>query len=286
MITQKIEALGFAKLIGSFESGSPEWHAARVGVGGSDVGVIFGKSQYKSLYRLWAEKTGRVEDTSSTIQMRLGSALEPALREFFAAENKDWLKVHETGTWQSVQEPWQKANPDGIIEWSDGKLGVLEIKHSSVYVTDCPESWSLQVLWYLHVLGLERGVICAVIGGRYTEFQVDKHDSLYKGMSEAVAGFYAFVQTDTEPLLDGSTSTYETVRELSPGLTEGEVDLDKLWVNLIASKMIAEAAEKTLKANQSIVLAYMNGTKYGLYQGKKVITLQARNEKPFITYSK
>lgn len=285
-ITQTIEAKGLAKFLGSFESGSPEWHNARKGVGGSDIGVIFHKSQYKSPYRLWAEKTGRVEDTSSTIPMRLGTALEPAIRDFFAAENQDWLTVHETGTWQSVSDPWMKANPDGIIEWKDGNLGVLEIKHSAVYVTECPESWRLQVLWYLHVLGLERGIICAIIGGRYTEFQVDKTDSLYPGIQEAVAGFFALVETGTEPVVDGSDSTYETVRELSPGLTDGEIDLDQLWVNLIAAKMLSESMERQFKAQQSIVLAYMNGTKYGFYQGKKVITLQARNGKPFITYTK
>lgn len=286
MITQTIEAKGLAKFIGSFESGSAAWHAARGGIGGSDIGVIYGKSQYKSQYRLWCEKTGELADFSSTIPMRLGTALEPAIRDFFAAENKEWLTVHETGTWQSVANPWQKANPDGIIEWSNGELGVLEIKHSSVYLNECPESWRLQVLWYLHVLGLDRGVISAVIGGRYTEFSVDKTDTLYPAMQEVVEAFYGSVLLKVAPPIDGSTSTYETIRQLSPGLTDGEVDLDNLWVNLVASKMIAESAESVHKANQSIVLAYMNGTKYGFYEGKKVVTLQARNGKPFITYNK
>jgi len=61
-ITEQIEELGTAKFIGSFESGSPEWHAARAGVGGSDIGVIFGKSQFKSPYTLWAQKSNLLED--------------------------------------------------------------------------------------------------------------------------------------------------------------------------------------------------------------------------------
>lgn len=44
-----IEEIGSAKFIGSFKSGSPEWHAARAGIGGSDIGVIMGKSQFKAL---------------------------------------------------------------------------------------------------------------------------------------------------------------------------------------------------------------------------------------------
>jgi putative phage-type endonuclease len=283
-ITEQIEALGSAKFIGSFESGSPEWHAARAGVGGSDIGVIFGKSQFKSPYTLWAEKSNLLPDTDSTIPMRLGTALEPAIRQFFAAENKDWLTVEDTGTWQSTKDSWMKANPDGIIVWADGSLGVLEIKHSATYVSEIPESWKLQVLWYLDVLGLKRGVVCAVIGGRYTEFEVVWDESIAKDMRERVRAFYDLVLQETPPDFDGSTSTYETIRELSEGLTDGEVELDGLWVDLIAAKIIFEQADANFNAKKSVVLAYMNGTKYGFYQGERVLTLQARNGKPFITF--
>ena len=283
-ITQKIEQLGSAKFIGTFASGSPEWHAARAGIGGSDVGVIMGKSQFKSPYTLWAEKSNLLDDTSSTIPMRLGTALEPAIREFFEEENKDWLKVHETGTWQSIEFDWMKANPDGIIEWADGSLGVLEIKHSATYVTEIPESWKYQVLWYLMVLGLKRGVVCAVIGGRYTEFEVVWDETLVLAMKGRVRGFYGLVESGIAPDYDGSTSTYETVRELSDGLNDGEIELGDFYTNLIAAKVIYEEAEKNFNAKKSVVLAYLNGTKTGLFNGEKVISLQARNGKPFITF--
>lgn len=283
-ITDSIESLGKAKYIGSFESGSPEWHAARAGIGGSDIGVIFGKSQFKSPYTLWAEKSNLLPDNDSTIPMRLGTALEPAIRQFFQDENKDWLTVHETGTWQSTEYSWMKANPDGIIEWADGSLGVLEIKHSATYVSEIPESWKLQVLWYLYVLGLKRGVVCAVIGGRYTEFEVIWDESLVLAMKGRVRGFYGLIESGIAPDYDGSNSTYETVRELSEGLTDGEVELGDFYVDLVAAKVIYEEAEKNFNAKKSVVLAYLNGTKTGLYQGEKVISLQARNGKPFITF--
>lgn len=279
-----IEEIGSAKFIGSFTNGSPEWHAARAGIGGSDIGVIMGKSQFKSPYTLWAEKSNLLDDTSSTIPMRLGTALEPAIRAFFQEENKDWLTVHETGTWQSTEFEWMKANPDGIIEWADGSLGVLEIKHSAQYVSEIPESWKYQVLWYLYVLGLKRGVVCAVIGGRYTEFEVLWDETLVLAMIGRVRGFYGLIESGIAPNYDGSTSTYETVRELSEGLTDGEVELGDFYVDLVAAKVIYEEAEKNFNAKKSVVLAYLNGTKTGLYQGEKVISLQARNGKPFITF--
>jgi putative phage-type endonuclease len=283
-ITDAIEALGKAKFIGSFESGSQEWHEARSGIGGSDIGAILGKSQYKSPYTLWAEKSNLIDGTSSTIPMRLGTAMEPAIRQFFQDENKDWLTVHETGTWQSTTEEWAKANPDGIIEWADGSLGVLEIKHSAVYATEIPESWKLQVLWYLQVLGLKRGVVCGVIGGRYTEFEVIWDETLVQEMLGRVRSFYDLVQTGVEPNFDGSNSTYETIREISDGLTDGELDLANFWVDLAAAKAIYEVAEENFTKHKTHVLAFMNGVKYGNWQGNRVIALQARNGKPFITF--
>lgn len=283
-ITEAIESLGNAKFIGAFESGSPEWHAARAGIGGSDVGVILGKSQFKSPYRLWAEKSNLIDDTDSTIPMRLGTAMEPAIRQFFMDENKDWLTVHETGTWQSTISEWMKANPDGIIEWADGSLGVLEIKHSATYVSEIPESWRLQVLWYLEVLGLKRGVVCAVIGGRYTEFEVVWDESLAGQMKTGVRAFYDLVLTGVEPEFDGADSTYETIRELSDGLTDGELDLGNFWVDLAAAKAIYEVAEQNFTKHKTAVLAFMNGTKYGNWQGQRVVALQARGGKPYITF--
>lgn len=283
-VTDAIEALGKAKFIGSFESGSPEWHAARAGIGGSDVGVIMGKSQYKSPYTLWAEKSNLIDNNSSTIPMRLGTALEPAIRQFFKDENEEWLIVHNTGTWQSTEFDWMKANPDGIIEWADGTFGVLEIKHSAVYVTEIPESWKLQVLWYLYVLGLKRGVVCAVIGGRYTEFEVVWDETLVLDMKGRVRGFYGLVESGIEPNFDGANSTYETVRELSDGLVDGELDLGNFWVDLAAAKAIYEAAEENFTKHKTAVLAFLNGTKYGNWQGERVVALQARNGKPYITF--
>jgi putative phage-type endonuclease len=284
-ITQKIEALGFGRYLGTFKPNSQEWHAAREGVGGSDIGALMGKSPWKSAYQLWAEKTGHLSDEiKPSMPMKLGTAFEAPIRELFREQNEGWLKVYETGTWQSVANPILKANPDGIIEWEDGKLGVLEIKFTRQYWDELPEHYNLQVQHYLQVLGLERGIVVAVAGGDWKEFEVVWDDSLQKDMKKAVRAFYGLVTSNKPPDYDGSTSTYETVRELSEGLQEGEMELGSLWSNLVATKSEADYWANALQAQKSAVLAFLNGIKYGLYQGEKVISLQARNGKPFITF--
>jgi putative phage-type endonuclease len=284
-ITQKIEALGFGKYLGTFEPNSPEWHEARKGIGGSDIGALMGKSPWKSPFQLWAEKTGQLsDDIEPSMPMKLGTAFEPAIRQLFQEENKDWLTVHETGTWQSKENSLLKANPDGIIEWKDGELGVLEIKFTRQYWDDLPEQYNLQVQHYLQVLGLKRGLVVAVAGGDWKEFEVVRDDSLVEDMKTSVRAFCDLVDAKQAPEYDGSNSTYETVRTLSEGLQEGEIELGALWANLVSTKADADYWANALQAQKSAVLAFMNGTKYGLYQGDKVIALQARNGKPFITF--
>jgi len=284
-ITQKIEALGFGRYLGAFEPNSPEWHEARKGIGGSDIGALMDKSPWKSAFQLWAEKTGQISDqVEASMPMKLGTAFEPAIRKLFQDENDAWLTVHETGTWESKANPILKANPDGIIEWKDGELGVLEIKFTRQYWDELPEHYNLQVQHYLQVLGLERGLVVAVAGGDWKEFEVVWDDSLQKDMKRRVRAFYGLVTSNKAPEYDGSTSTYETVRQLSEGLEEGEIELGSLWSNLLVAKSEADHAANAFQAHKSAVLAFMNGIKYGLYQGEKVIALQARNGKPFITF--
>jgi putative phage-type endonuclease len=286
-ITQKIEALGFAKYLGTFEPGTPEWHEARKGLGGSDIAAVMDKNPYKSAFTLYAEKTGLIDGSiEPSMPMQMGTAFEPVIRDLFVKNNSEWLKVHETGTWGSIEEPRSVANPDGIIEWDDGSLGVLEIKFSRMYWDKLPEHYNLQVQHYLSVLGLKRGVVVAVAGGDWKEFDVVRDDSLVEAMKRRVEAFYGFLDTNTAPDYDGSESTYETVRELSEGLQEGDIELGSLWANLLQAKSESEYWDKQFKAHKSAVLAFMDGTKYGLFQGDKVISLQARNGKPFITFTK
>jgi putative phage-type endonuclease len=284
-ITEKIEALGFAKYLGTFEPGSAEWHNARKGIGGSDIASVMDKNPWKSCYTLYCEKTGLIDsDIEPSMPMKLGTAFEPVIRQLFQEANSDWLTVHETGTWASVEDPRSVANVDGIIEWKNGKLSVLEIKFTRQYWDELPEHYNLQVQHYLSVLGLDSAMVVAVAGGDWKEFEVVRDDSLIETMKTRLRAFYGFLESSTAPEYDGSDSTYETVRQLSEGLTEGEIELDGLWSNLLQAKAESEFWDGQFKAQKSAVLAYMDGTKYGLFHGEKVIALQARNGKPFITF--
>jgi putative phage-type endonuclease len=282
----EIEAIGKARLLGVFENQSEAWHEARRGIGGSDIGAIMDRSPWKSAYTLWAEKTGLIDDRiEPTIQMELGTVFEGPIRELWARRNAELLTVTETGTWQSIANPTWKANPDGIIRYHNGDLAILEIKHTSSYWDTLPEMYELQVLWYLHILGLRSGVVVAVSGGRLCEFNVEYDAERLADVEARVRAFQGYVAGGIVPDYDGSTSTYETVRKISPGLTDGEIDLGAIYPALLEAKIYAEAAAEKFQVAKTMTLAFMNGTRVGTYGGEKVVTLQARNEKPFITFN-
>lgn len=284
-VNNEIEQLGKARLIGTFKNQSPEWHQARQGIGGSDIAAIMNRSAWKSQYALWAEKTGLIDDTiEPTIQMELGTAFEKPIRDLWAKRNAEFLTVSETGTWQSIANPTWKANPDGIIRYNNGDLAILEIKHTATYWDALPEMYELQVLWYLHITGLTAGKVVAVSGGYLREFDVEYDAQRMAGVETAVRAFQGLVAGGIAPSIDGSNSTYETIRKISPALIDDEIDLGTLYPMLMESKIKAETAESVFQAHKSMVLDYMAGVRIGTYKGDKVVTLQARGDKPFITF--
>ena len=175
-----IETFGTGKVLGHFENQSPEWHEARAGIGGSDIGTIMGVNQYKTRAQLLQERTSDTEPMAPNTAMKLGTAFEGGIRQIWADDNRSWLDVLETGTWQSTVNPFWKANPDGLIQWKTGELGILEIKYSQQY--KMPETWHYQVQWYLMILGLKRGIIVQCRGSQLVEHVIVADQNLQDAM--------------------------------------------------------------------------------------------------------
>jgi predicted phage-related endonuclease len=288
-IDQQIEKLGCAKLLGYFEHASDEWHEARKGVAGSLVGTLMGHNPWRSAYTAYYEAIGELPRDSSgpSMAMKLGTIFEQPIQDLWVSENAEWLTAHNTGTWASATEPRFKANPDAIIEWVDGSLGVLEIKFSRNPMNELPPHYKDQVMWYMHVLGLEKGILVAVANGEMVEHEID-YDPEYA--NELVAKAYEFLECLerlTPPDWDGSQSTYETVRTLSENIFDGDIELGELYPQLIRAKELSEETEKQFTLLKSKVLHLMDGVKVGLYQGDKVLSLQARGSGlPFIVFKR
>ena len=287
-ITQKIERYNSARLFGKAEAGSARWlQWRRESITGSDISAISGLNPWKSCLTLFYEKTGQLREQEATTRMMLGNYLEEGIANLFQDLNPNLKVYRDLGTWAKVDAPMFKANPDGVIEDQLGNLSVLEIKHTSQYWSEVPIHYQMQVMWYQYVLGLKNpATLVAVTGGDLKQFVVEYNESLMDKALEAVEGFLGLLELDIAPDFDGSASTLDTVRELSPDLIDDQKELS-CGLELLAAKQIFDAAEANLNKYKSQALAELQGIRVGMLEGMEIVRLAQRGTgKPFLTFTK
>ena len=278
-LPKKINALADAILLGNFENGSPEWHALRNEpgvVGGSEIAAVAGLSAYESAYTKWAKKTNKISsDIKPSHRMRLGTKFEMPILEVFEEDHAD-LQVYTTGTWANKDANWMRANPDGLYKTNDGSWGIIEVKFSAEYWTAPPQHYRAQVLWYMLTMGIYEAKLIGVVGGNYVEYEVEWDKFEADSLLNAAQRFRQHVLNDVAPDWDGSLSTFETVRQLNPHITDGETDLDDLGMHYFNKLDEFQKIDKELTELKSRVLAAMNGNKRGLVYGEHLLSLRSR----------
>jgi putative phage-type endonuclease len=291
MTNQKIDQiLRKALHLGDFANNSPEWHALRDQPGtisGSEIGAILGLSPFTSAMTLWAEKTNRLpKDFVGNTAMRLGQLVEPAIRSLYQEQHPEDV-VEEVGTYASGDASWMHANPDGICLDPEGNGYILEIKHTATYWDAVPEHYKAQVFWYMNVFKLKRAVFAVVNAGRYKEYEVLWDDFEWEAILQQVKKFRECLLKDTAPEWDGSESTFETIRALSPDVELRDEELGQLGIELFNANLLFEEAETKLRELKSRTIAALNGAKNGTIDGQIVCTLNQRaGGTPYLTIKK
>jgi putative phage-type endonuclease len=284
------EILDKASFLGNFENSSPEWHELRNQSGvisGSEIGAILGLSPFTSAFTLWAQKTGKLPNqVVGNTAMRLGQLVEPAIRELYKEQHLDH-EVYEVGTYASKAYDWAHANPDGICLDELGNPYILEIKHTATYWDSVPEHYRAQVFWYMFVFGLKRSVFAVVNAGRYKEYEVLWDEFEWQAMFQEVTQFRNYVLENLQPDWDGSESTYETVKALSPDIEVRDEELGQLGVELFNAQLKFDEADSFLREMKSRTVAALNGAKNGTIDGVVVCTLSQRSGGlPYLTIKK
>jgi putative phage-type endonuclease len=268
-----------AVLLGDFANGSQEWHDLRNEpgvVGGSDIGAIAGLSSWESCITKWAKKTGQIPDeVTPNMSMKLGTILESPILNLFAAENPE-LEIYETGTWANKENPWARSNPDGLYKDADGNWGIIEVKFSRDYWSGVPQAYRAQVLWYMRVFGIKQAKLVALAGSSYMEFDIEWDEFEAQTLWDAAVRFRQACLDMKMPYWDGSNSTLETIRALSPGIVDTEVDLDDLGMHYLNSVDEYEKANAKMTDLKARVINAMDGAKRGLVFGEHLLSLRSR----------
>lgn len=287
IVGHETPAFDCAVLLGDFVNGSQEWHDARQGsLGGSQVGAALGLNPWESAYTLWLKLTNQIDSMiPSSMSMRLGTKLEAPILEIFAEEHPE-LEVFTTGTYASKSEPWKHANLDGLFR--DGQeFGVVEVKYSAEFWNEPPKHYVAQVRWYMHILGLTRGVIVALCGSSYKEFWVDADEFEMSVLIQETTRFWESVRNLVQPAWDGSESTYQSVRQLNKGLTDDSVELGILGDALLSANAALNQAKLDYNLQASQVLAQLGDAKTGLFFGERICYRQnSSTGTPFLKIAK
>lgn len=248
------------------DSSDERWHRKRVhGIGGSEIAAVVGLSPWSSAFSLWHRKAGQragtwpVVDHGASEAMIWGTLDEPTIAQRYADLHPE-VRLHEAPLYTSTAHPWMIANPDRIVELSDGTREVLEIKTSRYddhWRQGIPIQYRCQVLWYLHVLGLERArLICRFGGCELKEYEVLYDEEDAQVLQQAGADFMASLDADLPPPIDSSASTHQTLRELPEGQEDVDVDVDDgLLCALVLGLRQHKAATNLLTGAKSMLLA-------------------------------
>ncbi|WP_319764453.1 YqaJ viral recombinase family protein [Maridesulfovibrio sp.] len=198
-----------------------EWlEARRKGLGGSDASVALGLSQWKTNVELWEEKTGRREDEDISDKecVKYGVACEPLMREMFKLDYPEFRVKHEENVvLQHPVYPQLQASLDGMLWDQAGRLGILEIKTTTVqrgadydkWKNKVPQNYFIQLLHYMLVTGAQFAILKARIknewGGsvsiteNHYHFERSNHIGDTIHLLKAELAFWRYVETDTRP---------------------------------------------------------------------------------------
>jgi len=286
------ELLNGAKLLGHFEPGSPEWHAERSnGVGGSEVGTILGLNPYESAYALWAKKTGKIQsEVKENWAIRFGKAFEEPILKLWMEEHPEW-DVYTTGTYADGDCSIRHANPDALAIHKETKeLMILEVKTARSTWESVPQAYMAQVMHYMGVLKIQRGMIVAVAGMTWNEYEVSWNQEAIDLQNEMIDAFWHSITEDIKPAWDGSEATYNAVRAENPEIEAREVELGQLGISLLQAQEKADRAYSELLKTKSQVMDLMGTAKYGLVETlngpERVVTRQMRAGTPSLVINK
>jgi putative phage-type endonuclease len=179
----------------------------KLGIGGSDISIILGLSQYKTPYQLWLEKTDQfVESNDETEYQYWGSVLEPVIREEFIKKNNVVVETPDT-----IVHPlfdFMRGNIDGFIPSLNA---VLEIKTTAGYnikdwgepnTDQIPLYYLVQVAYYCAITNADCAYIAVLIGGNtYKEYKYKRDYAIEEKLIDEAKKFWNCVQNNIEPEL-------------------------------------------------------------------------------------
>lgn len=268
-------------VLGHFEPGTPEWHAARAnGIGGSEIAAVLGLSPYESRFSLWHRKKGLIGPVEESEEMYWGKEHEPAICRRFARDHPE-LPVTLAPTYCHPDRPWQIANPDRHAgpDLFEAKTARDAEGWGEQGTAQIPVHYRAQCLHYMDVTGARRcwvGVLIA--GSEYREYVVDYDPADALMQRQAGAEFMRALAAGERPDIDGHSATYQAIREIPEGLDPIDIEITtELRDRFYAAQDAAWTAEDELTACKGELLDAIGTGQRAVCERERIATRTVRN---------
>lgn len=268
------------------------WLQARLkGVGASESPVLLGMSTFSSPVELWGYKTGRLieDEQDETDRMRWGRLLEPVVAEEY--ERQTGRELHYWGELlQSNEYPFLLATPD----YRTGEGIPVEIKtagaeRKSEWADGPPPRVMCQMQHQMAVTGAEMASTGVLVGGStFMWADVERDETMIAEIIQACRDFWAYVESDTSPPMDGSESTASAVARMWPNTAAGESivlpdDAYDWHRDLAAAKTAEKMAQEQKRMIENTVKAAIGNAEEGLFpDGSTAFTYRSQTRKEHV----
>lgn len=271
--------------VGDFQPNTERWYELRSrGIGGSEAAAIVGLSPWTSRFTLYHRKRGTIAEQESSRSMDWGKRLEPVILDAFEELHPFPGVVRKPGTWVSDDRPWQISNPDAILDGFPVDAKTASAFDAHEWGPDgsdmIPPYYRTQLIHYGDTFGVRKGYIALLMGGSdFRTYEVTWDESEAAWLRSQCETFWADVVAGNAPDLDGSDSTYQTVRKLHPDINGDEwvipEDLYERYAKAVAQKALTETA---LAGIRTKIADGMADAQYAVNSdGARIFRRQAKN---------
>lgn len=281
-------------------------------IGSSEIVTVCGRNKWKTPFRLWAEKTGKVKGDPMNPQMKFGQHNEPFIIELFAEKNKNIKAIQAHEIYAHNVYEWATASPDSYVMDvfdSDSPFNINDSFHDIHAVNECktvginslhmwqdenvPDYAHMQLLWQMGILGLSHGYVSALVGGQVDNFftkEFEFSEDVFIQMLELGQKFIEMLRADIPPAVEGSDK--KLLFEMQRIDKDKEIQLqDHMRVSIERYrdlKLRLKEAEQTVNELKEQKNRYdaefiqvMNGAGLGIIDGAPAVRISEVNKKEF-----
>lgn len=226
--------------------------------GGSDIPAIMGEDPFKTPLMLWYEKKGLWKQ-KLTEAMIIGKTFEKPIIEV-VSQALDWIIFDEVpGAKMDLGLSLPAvAHVDGIA-LVNGVPTIVEIKNLNQFNRHF-EHYKWQVLWYMHLYGIDNAVVCILHGGNKLIMNKYEYDAAeFNRVMEALRQFDYCLVNDIRPDASGLDNEIDMLLELNEYKEVAKMDeIEDLVTRYLETSKRARELEKEATALKAEILMRMD----------------------------